>query len=431
MNRNKIQTRLANEMVKRKNGSGTRLGLRLAEVESEKRKKIPVNIVHQYKLEFKGEEIRKKDRIKVLRDLDSKFEEVQAPVKNKLRNITGEQEPKKSILSNSMVIDLTPLEIESMSEAEGVKVITLETLDMATCLDQSVNIINVRRVWRDLNRTGKAIKVAVIDTGIDKNHPDLRGKVIDEINLTTQDREVPPDFHGTHVAGIISSSDSTYRGVAYDAEIINVKVMTHGGFGSPDWVVSGIEEAVRRGADILNLSLGWSQIQHGWICDDADCALCRAADTTVNLGCHVVVAAGNYGNAKQFLMGADPNLSNITCPGNARSIIAAGAVNNGKRPWYFSSRGPGTSRMSKPDISAPGVSIFSTILDGRYAPVSGTSMATPHVSGTIALLLEQDPRQSPEKVKNLLKNTAERIPFTENEVGSGLVNAYNALSQVP
>jgi serine protease AprX len=87
--------------------------------------------------------------------------------------------------------------------------------------------------------------------------------------------------------------------------------------------------------------------------------------------------------------------------------------------------------MSKPDISAPGVSIFSTILDGWYAPVSGTSMATPHISGTIALLLEQNPMQSPEEVKNHLKRTAERIPFTENEVGSGLVNAYSALSQVP
>ena len=439
MNRPKIQPRLAKEIGKIKEGKGTRLGLRLTEVEDEERrreKKITVNIVHKEKLKVDNKDITKKDPTKILRQLDSKFEEVQAPVKDKLRKIYGVEEPRKSVLSNSIVIDLTPSQIESMSEIEEVKVITLETLDMVTCLDESVDIIDVPHVWEDLGKTGKGIKVAVIDTGVDKNHPDLRGKVVDEVNLTGDRPGVPPDYHGTHVAGIIASNDPLYRGVAYDTEIINVKVMTNGGFGSPYWVVDGIEQAVRREADILSMSLGWSQIQHWWVCYDADCVLCRAADTAVDIGCHVVVAAGNYGNANKLLWGPARRLSNITCPGNARNVITVAAVDKTKRPWYLSSRGPGTanlsssSRLIKPDISGPGVAIVSTILDGQYAPVSGTSMATPHVSGTVALLLEQDPIQSPQQLKTLLKKTSKRIRFSKNEVGSGIVNAYNALSQV-
>jgi subtilisin family serine protease len=397
MNRSKIQPRLANEIVKIKEGKRPRLGLRLVQVEAEeKRNKITVNIVHNEKLEVDSKEITKKDPIKILSQLDSKFEEVQAPVKDKLQNINGGvDEPKKSLLSNSIVIDLTPSQIESMSEVKEVKVITLEALDRVTCLDESVDIIDVPRAWRDLGKTGKGIKIAVIDTGVDKNHPDLRGKVVDELNLTDHGPRVPPDYHGTHVAGIIASNDPLYRGVAYDAEIINVKVMTSGGFGSPYWVVDGIEQAIRREANILTMSLGWSQIQHWWVCYDADCVLCRAADTAVDIGCHVVVAAGNYGNANKLLWGSARRLSNITCPGNARNVITVAAVDKRKRPWYFSSRGPGTAKLSsgsrliKPDISGPGVAIVSTILDGQYAPESGTSMATPHVSGTISLLLEQ------------------------------------------
>jgi serine protease AprX len=435
MNRSKVQPRLANEIVKIKEGKRTRLGIPLVELEGEVGiNKITVNIFHIDILNVESKEITIKDPAKILRQLDSKFEEVQAPVKDKLQSINGVDEPKKSLLSNSMIIDLTPSQIESMSEIEEVKVITLEALDRVTCLDESVDMIDVPRVWRDLGKTGKGIKIAVIDTGVDKNHPDLRGKVVDEVNLTAHRPGVPPDYHGTHVAGIIASNDPLYRGVAYDAEIINVKVMTNGGFGSPYWVVDGIEQAIRREANILNMSLGWSQIQHWWVCYDADCVLCRAADTAVDIGCHVIVAAGNYGNANKILGGTARRLSNITCPGNARNVITVAALDKRKRPWYFSSRGPGTAKLSsgsrliKPDISAPGVAIVSTILDSQYAPESGTSMATPHVSGTISLLLEQDPMQSPQQVKTLLKKTAERIRFNRNQVGSGIANAYNALS---
>ena len=114
MNRPKIQPRLANEIGKIKEGKGTRLRLHLAEVEGEerRRKKITVNIVHKEKLKVDSKEITKKDPTKILRQLDSKFEEVQAPVKDKLRNINGVEEPKKSVLSNSIVIDLTPSQIE-------------------------------------------------------------------------------------------------------------------------------------------------------------------------------------------------------------------------------------------------------------------------------------------------------------------------------
>jgi serine protease AprX len=429
MNVDKVQLRLAQEMTTRSD-RGSALGLSEATIAEEK---ISVNILHRDKLEVVVEENRKK----LLKDLESKFDEIQEPLINELEKVASGQTFRKSILSNSIVVDLTPLQIDAISEIGSVKMITLEAQDQVTCMNQSVDVIEVPDVWIDLRKTGRGVKVAVLDTGIDKTHPALSGKIVDEVNTTTQNGTIPPGDHATHVAGTIASNDHVYRGVAFDADLINIKVLTSSGSGQPQWVIDGIQQAVSLGAHVISLSLGWSLIFHGWVCNDADCVLCRAADTAVRMGCHMVIAAGNEDNTSQQ-PNVPPGLSNIRCPGNARNVITVGAFDKSKQLAPFSSRGPGTARLdpglpirfTKPDVAAPGVAITSSIIGGGFSSFNGTSMATPHVSGVVALMLENNLNQSPRKIKNMLKHTAQHTPYTANETGAGIVNAYTAVSHL-
>src|SRR5262249_5369021 len=142
----------------------------------------------------------------------------------------------------------------------------------------------------------------------------------------------------------------------------------------------------------------------------------------------VVVAAGNEGT-----QGARPPFS-VRHPGAARKVITVGAVDKAKALASFSSTGPGSGRLSpassirltKPDVSAPGVNITSSVLGGGFESLSGTSMATPHVAGVAALILQRNPGAAPTMVKKILEDTCEPLENTPNEVGYGLVNAYAA-----
>ena len=178
----------------------------------------------------------------------------------------------------------------------------------------------------------------------------------------------------------------------------------------------------------MNLSLGWSEVFHGWVCNDADCILCQAADNASRLGVAVVVAAGNEGAA------AVPPFR-IRHPGAARRVITVGAVDKAKVLAGFSSVGPcsgrlspiSTIRLTKPDVSGPGSGIQSTLAGGGFGTMSGTSMASPHVAGLVALMLQQNSNLSPMMVKKILEESCEPIPYLPNEAGYGLINAYAAV----
>jgi subtilisin family serine protease len=143
----------------------------------------------------------------------------------------------------------------------------------------------------------------------------------------------------------------------------------------------------------------------------------------------VVVAAGNEGNA-----GAKPPFA-IRHPAAARRVITVGAVDKAKVLAGFSSIGPSSGRLSpgsplrltKPDLSAPGVAITSSVLGGGFAAFNGTSMASPHVAGLAALVLQKNPKLLPRMVKKLLEDSCEPIQFAPNQAGYGVVNAYSAL----
>jgi serine protease AprX len=368
-----------------------------------------------------------------LEELGQRIQESQAPILKKLDQVGAPDKPIIHTLTNAITTELTPKQLEQITDLDEVKLIRQERLDPVTTMNESVQEIEVVQTWEDLGYNGRGVRVAVCDTGVDKNHPALLGKVVDEVSLVPTEPVTTPGFHATHVAGTIASNDAIYRGIAWQADIVNIKVLTAAGFGQPSWVIQGLEQALRRDARVANFSLGWSEAWHNWICDDANCILCQAADNAARLGLVVVVAAGNEDN-----LTANPPFVgkfNIRHPGAARRAITVGAVDKAKVLAGFSSIGPSSGRLSptstirltKPDLSGPGVGIVSSVLGGGFSPLSGTSMATPHVSGVAALVMQKSPTAKPMIVKKLLEETSEPLDYGPNQTGYGLVNAYSAL----
>ncbi|MGW4111374.1 S8 family serine peptidase [Actinosynnema sp. NPDC004786] len=287
-------------------------------------------------------------------------------------------------------------------------------------LDRSTAQIGAPTAWKS-GLTGKGIKVAVLDSGVDGDHPDLRGKVVAERNFTDDPDSADLDGHGTHVAAIIASGDRTYRGVAPDARILDGKVCVNG--GCPEsWVMAGMQWAVDQGADVVNLSLG------GYDSPGVD-----PLEEAVNLlsektGTLFVVAAGNGGRSES-----------IDSPGSADAALTVGAVRHDDDLAHFSSRGPRNGDGAvKPDITAPGLNIVAAKAAGarigtpvgrRHLALSGTSMATPHVAGAAALLAQQHPDWTGAQLKGALMASAKPNPaLSVFDQGAGRVDLTRAIT---
>ena len=448
MNGEKFDNRLLKE-IEANASRGSIAGRTLTAVGKEDR--IPVTITHPQLLPF----IMEKDRERTLTTYETEFDKIQSPV-IKFLNRIGASESKRLIFSNSVAVDLTVEQLQRLDEEREllneIELVRLVKQDDVQCLHNSAQVIEARSyVWDVLGYTGKGIKVAVLDSGIDKTHQALKNKVVEEISTVDNEGVDVPGAHGTHCAGIIASQDTYRRGVAYGADLINVKVLTAGGSGDHTWVESGMYAAYKYGADVVSMSLGWSHIYHGWQCDDGRCSLCRAAQSLVNLGVVVVVAAGNENNLATT--STPPVDTSLRCPGQCRDVITVGAVGNNKKLSSFSSVGPpsyhdpwvsglhfptsimlrfrqpGEPWWTKPDVCAPGVNVHSTVLKGKWDSMSGTSMAAPHVSGIAALILEKHPGLPPQTVKNLIKHTAESMKdeYSRFQAGDGVANAYTAV----
>lgn len=274
---------------------------------------------------------------------------------------------------------------------------------------------------------GEGITVAIIDTGISPHYDLTRpsNRIVgfkDFIN----NRQAPYDDngHGTHVAGIIAgngySSKGKYVGIAPRANILAIKALDENGGGSSSKIVEAISYIIdtkdKYNTKIINLSIGTPANN---ICDKDP--LCRAVEKAVQAGLIVIVAAGNSG----------PERGTILSPGTSRNAITVGAVDD-KRTIDpsddtiapFSSRGPTLEGLMKPDILAPGVNINSlsnSKLDG-YSALSGTSMATPLVSGAVALILNKYGDLRPNKVKNMLLESSIYIEDPDEVKEIGLLN---------
>lgn len=305
-------------------------------------------------------------------------------------------------------------------------------------LDESVSLINAENLWKKTdiygeNMTGKGVTVAILDTGVDYTHPDLRENYIsdgsyDFINFDNDPMDDNYASHGTHCAGIICGkgyeSNFTYVGVAPDAKFYAFKVLKSSGNTTLSTILAGLNAAVDPNrdfdpsdhVDIVSLSFGTETA------GSPDDMLSRIADDVVEAGVIVVAAAGNEG----------PYSCTITSPGCARKVICVGSVDKYDNIARDSSRGPvewDDNYMIKPDIVAPGVGITSTRRNGGYITLSGTSMATPHVAGAAALLLQARPDLfgKPDKVKYILKESAVDLGYCANIQGAGRLDVFNAV----
>jgi len=254
--------------------------------------------------------------------------------------------------------------------------------------------------------TGADVPVAVLDTGIDSTHPDLAGKVTGSANFSGAGSDTDHFGHGSHVASIIAgtgaASGGSRRGIGFGAGLLNVKVLDDNGNGTDSGLIAGAEWAAQHGAKVANLSLG----SQGFHNDGTDPLSQAINQLTEQYGTLFVVAAGNDG----------PGDWTITAPGTADRALTVGAVDKQDVLAPFSSRGPRVGDAAiKPDITAPGVGIIaakaagSTLgepVDDVYMSLSGTSMATPHVAGAAAVLLQQHPDWTADEVKAALVGTA-------------------------
>ncbi|NJE46809.1 alkaline serine protease [Thermococcus sp. GR7] len=317
------------------------------------------------------------------------------------------------------------------SKLSGVRFIQ-EDYKVQAADSTSVAQIQADAVW-NLGYDGTGIVVAVIDTGIDANHPDLQGKVIawyDAVNGKTTPYD--DNGHGTHVAGIVAgtgaASNGQYIGVAPGAKLVGVKVLAADGSGSISDIIAGVDWVVQNkdayGIKVINLSLGSSQSS------DGTDSLSQAVNAAWDAGLVVCVAAGNSG----------PNTYTVGSPAAASKVITVGAVDSTDTIASFSSRGPTADGRLKPEVVAPGVDIIApraagtsmgTPIDTYYTKASGTSMATPHVAGVAALLLQAHPDWTNSKIKTALIETADIVApaeIADIAYGAGRVNVYKAIN---
>ena len=269
-----------------------------------------------------------------------------------------------------------------------------------------VQRVGAPAVWPRTEGEGAA--VAVIDTGIDDSHPDLRGQVLGGVNVVdpkTPDAWRDDEGHGTHVAGTIAGSglDGGLAGVAPRAKVWAVKVLDKDGNGNYSDVIAGIEWAMNHGIKIANMSLG---------ADEGSEPLHRAVQAALEKGMTIVAAAGNSGGAVGY-------------PGAYPETIAVGASDASDKVADFSAQGPEVSFI------APGVNIVSAKMGGGYVALSGTSMASPHVAGLAALAFNQG-ATTPAALRQALTGAARPIAgLTPAAEGHGMILAGNLGGKTP
>ena len=327
-------------------------------------------------------------------------------------------------------------------------------------------LMRAPEVWNDLGITGDGAVIAVIDTGVCWTHTDIANQIWvnpgedldgDGVVMDTDDENGADDdgngfiddligwdfdqndnrpdddnSHGSHVAGTVAGdgTSGTQAGMAPDAKVMVIRVGVT--FADEVDVWNGMQYAADNGADSISMSLGWPHAQN------PDRATWRTnSDNTIDAGTAMVIAAGNEGS------GSEPD--NVRTPGDVPRIISVGATDCNDNIASFSSRGPVSWEdvdpyndhpyppgLTKPDVSAPGVSTESHNFCSGYSFKSGTSMATPHVAGAVALMKSANPGLDHDTLKEVLENTSIDLGASgkDNVYGSGRVDVFEAVNAV-
>jgi len=340
-----------------------------------------------------------------------------------------------------IAISLPGRYVERLKELENL-VRVQEDRVVHAFLTESVPLINADDVWAmGINGSGKT--VCVVDTGVNYDHPALAGKVVTQKCYCQgppsptkgccpgggeiEDDAMDDNGHGTHCAGIIASQDSTYKGVAPGSLIKAVKVLDKNGEGYTSDVIAGIDWCSSQNPDVISISLGGGLFSS--YCDSEPDAI--AVNNAVDAGTVVTIASGN-----------DASTTQISAPACASKGISVGDVydaNVGGIAWSActdTTTAPDKivchcNRNEILDLLAPGALITSTVLGSGFDTYGGTSMAAPHVAGTVALMLEANPTLTPVEVETILKGTGTSIYDSETGLTFPRINALAAVSLPP
>lgn len=329
-------------------------------------------------------------------------------------------------LAESIHASIPEDKVTSLAKYAGIT----ENHKFASSGNFETQLVNATQVWA-MGYNGSGVKIAVLDTGIDASHPEFTGRIIAQQDFTGSASGFMDVLgHGTHVAGIAAGNmlnGGQFNGVAPGALLMNAKVLDDSGSGTTSSVISGLQWALspsgnassHDGANVIIMSFG-SPYQ------TPDDPLIAAIQNVVAQGVTVVVASGNCGS------GCTASYCNgfvgVTTPGNSPDVITVGAVDDNFQ-WACFSGGGNVSGETKPDLVAPGISVYSSIPGNSYRNSTGTSMSTPFVGGAAALLLQQNPGLPPSVVKAVLESSATDLgdPGKDVKYGSGFLNAYAAV----
>jgi hypothetical protein len=331
--------------------------------------------------------------------------------------------------TNSCSAELNKEQLELL-KSKGYKI--YPNFKVHAFLDASIPQIEADKLWNIIvngeNLTGKGQTICILDTGIDYNHSALGNgwgnKVIagwrfldngaDNQNCSSNNTACYDDEgHGTHVAGIISSTNETYKGVAFDSKLVVVKVLDSSGSGWLSDIISGINYCVNNSEkyniSVISMSLGTYATWTSY-CDDEIPVLTSAINNATAKNISVIVASGNSG------------VDGVSLPACIENATPVGSVNNYDSISYFSN----TWKLKQ--IFAPGESITSTCVSNSYCTKSGTSMATPHVAASFALINQylnlKGQKKTPQELKNLFISTGINIDGNYNHSRIDVYLAY-------
>ncbi|PHB04625.1 peptidase S8 [Bacillus wiedmannii] len=282
-------------------------------------------------------------------------------------------------------------------------------------ISEGIKMIKAMDVW-GISKKGKGIVIAIIDTGCEINHPDLKENIISGYNFTEDDNSNPNIYkdyrgHGTHVAGIIAASDNGKGivGIAPESKLLILKVIDKNGVGSYKNLIKAIEFSMnwkgpnKEKVSIINISLGGSL---------PDKKLYTTIKKAKKKGIVIIAASGNEGDGNE-------NTNEISFPGFYKEVIQVGSITKDKKPSKFSNTNINL------DFVAPGENIISTHLNNNYVQLSGTSMAAPYVTGAIALIIKMIGKQETEILPYLVKFYlivhSQRLGFPNTQEGYGLI----------
>ncbi|MGY5878628.1 MAG: S8 family serine peptidase [Candidatus Thorarchaeota archaeon] len=352
-----------------------------------------------------------------------------------------------SVLSENMLISGLTLDVKRQIASEQILVEEATLAANGNGYTHFTTFLEVQEMW-DMGYNGTGVVVAVLDSGVDTDHPDLQNKVIgfrdivddrDDMDLGDGIDGYDDNGHGTacvwNVAGDGTASGGTLTGVAPGASILAIKVLDEEGAGDDSVIAQGIEFALDNGADVISLSVGGEWTDNTYIIEPS----IAASQEAIDAGVVVVVAAGNSG----------PQAFSINSPGILEESITVGASVDNTGVIAFSSVGPvlrttsqPTGYSAKPDVVAPGYGVVSGLADvpssfefipynytqygDSYTQWAGTSASTPMIAGAVALLAQRHLLLTPEEVKTALMVSATDLELDPMVQGWGLVNVTKA-----